>query len=145
MAWVGLHRAGTRVGLAVLAVVTLTASACDERPFTRDDALSVPNSAIQVGEYKDKDWEYVDGEGVAKKLKRCEDTSPWTVEYSCTSPDGTVELKFKSKYGMKNVRLRVGDGDVLALLHQQRSWGDRLRFCMPDSAIPGPTPRHETS
>ena len=36
----------------------------------RDDALSAPNSAVQVGEYKGNDWEYVDGAGVTRELKR---------------------------------------------------------------------------
>jgi hypothetical protein len=133
------------MGVAVLALLTLTASACDERPFTRDEARAVPNSAIQVGEYTDKDWEYVDGAGATRKLNRCEDSSPWNVAYSCTSPDDTIELTFnQSKYGMKNVTLHVGDEDVPLNCINNGFWGDRLRFCLPDSATPGPTPRRSS-
>jgi hypothetical protein len=137
---VGLRRSATTAGLVALAVLTLTASACDERPFTRDDALAVPHSAIQVGEYQDKDWEYVDEDGVAQKLKRCEKTSIWVNTYSCTSPDGTVELTFnQTKRGMKNVTLNTGDEDVSLYCINNGFSGDRLRFCMPNSATPGPT------
>ncbi|MCU1531539.1 MAG: hypothetical protein JWO49_1110 [Arthrobacter sp.] len=149
VARMGLHRAGTTIGFAVLALLTLTASGCDERPFTRDDARSTPNSAIQVGEYRDKDWEYVDRAGVTRKLNRCEDTSPWNVAYSCTSPDGTVELTFnQSKYGMKKPTLHVGDEEVPLYCINNGFWGDTLRFCLPETApaVPGPPiPRRNAS
>ena len=87
-------RRGTKIGFALLALLTLTAAGCDERPFTRDYARSVPNSAIQVGELTDRTWEYVDADGVSRELKPCEDLSPWNVAYSCTSPDGKVGLTF---------------------------------------------------
>lgn len=129
-----MHRAGTTIGLAVLALLTLTASGCDERPFTRDQALAVPHSAIQVGEYRDKDWEYVDENGVAQKLTRCEVMNPWTNAYSCTSPDGTVELTYKqNKSAMRNVTLHTGDEEVPLYCINNGFSGDRLRFCLPES------------
>ncbi|MCR1161836.1 hypothetical protein NEK97_10220 [Paenarthrobacter sp. UW852] len=139
---VNQKRVATSIGFGLIASLTLTAAACDERPFTRDDALAVPNSAIQVGEARDKDWAYVDEEGDLRNLERCEDTSPWNVAYRCTSPDGTVELTFNdSKYGLKDPTLHVGDKDVPLYCTNNGFWGDGLSFCLPDSATPGPTPR----
>jgi hypothetical protein len=123
-----------------LAILTLTASSCDERPFTREDALAVPYSAIQVGEYRDKDWEYVDNDGVTQKLNRCQDVSPWTIAYRCTSPDGSVELTFnQSKRGMRNATLHMDDKDVPLHCINGGFWTDGKRFCMPNSATPEPT------
>lgn len=137
----GLHRSATTAGLAALAMLTLTASSCDERPFTREDALAVPHSVIQVGEYRDKDWEYVDNDGVTQKLNRCEDVSPWTVEYRCTSPDGTVELTFdNSKYDrMGDATLHIDGKDVPLHCINGGFWTDGNMFCMPNSATPEPT------
>ena len=88
-------RRGTKIGFALLALLTLTAAGCDERPFTRDYARSVPNSVIQVGEHSGQDLG-VCGRGMAYpgNSNTCEDLSPWNVAYSCKSPDGTVELTF---------------------------------------------------
>jgi hypothetical protein len=123
---------------ALMGVAVLTLTAC-ERPFTRDDARAVPHSAIQVGEYRDKDWEYVDEDGVMQKLKRCEDRSIWNTAYRCISPDGDVELTFnQGKRGMSNVILNIGDADVPLDCINDGS-GGQLRFCMPISTTPGPT------
>jgi len=131
----GLRIAGRTIGLALLAVLTLTASGCDERPFTRDDALSTPNSAIQVGEYGDRTWEYVDEAGLTRELQTCEDTSPWNTAYSCTSADGSVELTFNlSKRGIRKPMLDFGDEEVPLYCINNGFWGDRLRFCIPESA-----------
>jgi hypothetical protein len=132
---VGLHRCATA---AVLMGVALTLAAC-ERPFTRNDARAVPHSAIQVGEYRDKDWEYVDEDGATQKLKRCEDNSVWNTAYRCISPDGTVELTFnQGKRGMSNVILHTDDEDVSLDCLNDGS-GGQLRFCMPISITPGST------
>lgn len=135
-----LDRSTTTAGLAALAILTLTASSCDERPFTREDALAVPYSAIQVGEYRDKDWEYVDSDGVTRKLNRCEDVSPWTIAYRCTSPEGSVELTFnQSKRGMRNATLHIDAKDVPLHCINGGFWTDGKRNCMPTSATPEPT------
>ena len=129
-----MHRAGTTIGSAVLALLTLTASGCDERPFTRDQALAVPHSAIQVGEYRDKDWEFVDENGMAQKLNRCEDMDAWQPAYSCTSPDGSVELTYtRDRKSIKNVTLRTGDEKVPLYCINNGFSGDRLKFCLPES------------
>ncbi|QOD05982.1 hypothetical protein [Pseudarthrobacter sp. BIM B-2242] len=122
-------------------VLTLTAASCDERRFTREDALAVPHSVVQVGEYRDKDWEYVDSDGVAQKLNRCEDLSPWTVEYRCTSLDGSVELTFdSSKYDrMGDATLHIDGKDVLLDCINGGFWTDGKMFCMPASAVPKPS------
>ncbi|WP_156424626.1 hypothetical protein [Arthrobacter sp. EpRS71] len=138
---------GTKIGLALLALLTLTAAGCDERPFTRDYARSTPNSAIQVGEKKDKTWEYVDREGVLRELSTCEDLSPWNVAYRCTSPDGTAELTFNnSKYGIDEPTLHIGGETVSLFCTNSGFWGDGLRFCIPasDPAVPPqPVPRRD--
>jgi hypothetical protein len=134
-----LHQAGKLVGLALLTVLTLTVSGCGERPFTRDDAMATPNSAIQVGEYRDRTWEYVDGAGLTQELNRCEDVSPWHVGYRCTSPDGSVELTFNlGKRGMSKPTLHVGDEEVPLYCINDGFWGDGRRFCLPktDPAVP---------
>ncbi len=142
-------RRGTKIGFALLALLTLTAAGCDERPFTRDYARSVPNSAIQVGELTDRTWEYVDADGVSRELKPCEDLSPWNVAYSCTSPDGKVGLTFNdSKYGIDDVILHVGGEKVPLYCVVNPTWGDSLRFCLPasDPAVPPqPVPRRDKS
>lgn len=122
----------------MLVVLTLTAASCDERPFTREDALAVPHSVIQVGEYRDKDWEYVGGDGVTQKLNRCKDLSPWTVEYRCTSPNGTVELTFDdSKYDrMEDATLHIDGKDVALHCINGGFWTDGKMFCIPASDVP---------
>lgn len=142
-------RRGTKIGLAVLALLTLTAASCDDRPFTRDYARSIPNSAIQVGEYTDRTWEYVDGAGTTRELDKCEDLSPWDVAYSCASPDGSVVLTFnESKYGIRKPTLLIGDEEVPLYCTNNGFAGDRLRFCIPvsDPAVPPqPVPRRDKS
>ncbi|MDR6987967.1 hypothetical protein J2Y66_002465 [Paenarthrobacter nitroguajacolicus] len=137
------------LGAASLALLSLTAASCDERPFTRDYARSTPNSAIQVGDYADRTWEYVDAAGATKELNRCEDLSAWNVSYSCTSPDGTVELTFnQSKYGIRKPTLHLGDEEVPLYCINNGFGGDALRFCLPasDPAVPPqPVPRRGDS
>ncbi|GAA3283740.1 hypothetical protein [Paenarthrobacter aurescens] len=132
----------------MLALLTLTAASCNERPFTRDYARSTPNSAIQVGEKRDKLWEYVDRNGVSRKLNTCEDLSPWNVAYRCTSPDGTVMLTFNdSKYGIDDTILHHKDGEEVPLYCiVNGTWEDSLRFCLPvsdPSVPPQPVPRRD--
>ncbi|WP_151199530.1 hypothetical protein [Cryobacterium sp. LW097] len=128
------------IGLALLALLTLTGR--DERPFTRADAISTPNSAIQVGGYRDRTWEYVDGAGTTRELNRCEDTSPWNVAYSCTSPDRSVKLTFNlSKFGIRNPTLHVGDEEMPLYCINDGFWGGGLRFCLPETAPAIPTSR----
>ena len=141
-------RRGRIIGFALLALLTLTAASCDERPFTRDYARSVPNSVIQVGEKRDRTWEYVDRDGASKKLNSCEDVSPWNGAYSCKSPDGAVELSYSSSKRMRNPTLHVGGEQVPLYCTNEGFWGDGLRFCLPaaDSAVPPqPVPRRDKS
>lgn len=141
-------RRGLKAGFALLALLTLTAAGCDERPFTRDYARSVPNSVIQVGEKSDKTWEYVDRDGVSRELDACEDLSPWNAAYSCASPDGAVELTFSSSKRLRNPTLRIGDEHVPLHCINDGFWGDGLRFCIPasDPAVPPqPVPRRDKS
>ncbi|WP_024817833.1 hypothetical protein [Arthrobacter sp. 31Y] len=141
-------RRETKIGFALLALLTLTAAGCDERPFTRDYARSVPNSVIQVGEKADRTWEYVDAGGVSRELNTCEDVSPWNGAYSCKSPDGTVELSYSSSKRMRNPTLHVGDEEVPLFCTNSGFWTDGLRFCVPasDPAVPPqPVPRRDKS
>lgn len=141
-------RCETKIGFALLALLTLTAAGCDERPFTRDYARSVPNSVIQVGEKSDRTWEYVDREGVSRQLNACEDLSPWNGAYSCKSADGAVELSYSSSKRMRNPTLLVGDEAVPLFCTNSGFLGDGLRFCIPasDPAVPPqPVPRRDKS
>ncbi|MCM0615286.1 hypothetical protein MOD31_04575 [Paenarthrobacter sp. TYUT067] len=141
-------RRETKIGFALLALLTLTAAGCDERPFTRDYARSVPNSVIQVGEKSDRTWEYVDRDGVSRQLNACEDLSPWNGAYSCKSADGAVELSYSSSKRMRNPTLLVGDEAVPLFCTNSGFWGDGLRFCIPasDPAVPPqPVPRRDKS
>jgi hypothetical protein len=141
-------RRGGKIGFALLALLTLTAASCDERPFTRDYARSVPNSAIQVGEKRDRTWEYVDRDGESRKLNSCEDVSPWNGAYSCKSPDGSIELTFSSSKRMRNPALHVGGEAVPLFCINEGFWGDGLRFCVPasdPSVPPQPVPRRDKS
>jgi len=128
-------------------MLTLTAAGCDAGPFSRDYARTVPNSAIQVGDNRDKTWEYVDRDGESRKLNQCEDLSPWNVAYRCTSPDGSVELTYNaSKYGTRKPVLRVGDQEVPLYCATDGIWGEPLRYCIPlsDPAVPPqPVPRKD--
>jgi|GEM_PF-4248477 len=140
-------RRETKIGFALLALLTLTAAGCDERPFTRDYARSVPNSVIQVGEKPDRTWEYVDRDGVCRHLNACEDLSPWNGAYSCKSADGAVELSYSAKR-MRHPTLLVGDEAVPLFCTNSGFWGDGLRFCIPasDPAVPPqPVPRRDKS
>lgn len=129
---------GWATAAALMSIAALTLTAC-ERPYTRDDARAVPHSAIQVGEYRDKDWEYVEEDGAVQKLKRCEDRSIWNTAYRCTSPDGAVELTFnQGRRGISNVILNIGDEDITLDCINDGS-GGQLRFCMPISTTSGPT------